>query len=219
MVRSLTYIILIILFFTGFLIAEVGIYFPHSVDTPPSNPHKAQCFVGFDEKLIDKRVGVQNSIDFYNIKEQRGDVSLYRFLLQQLPELERETFTMYGGVSVWYPLDFSLDMGFLLLRLVSFDASFYDLIKWEEFQLGVKLFFGVEKERINPFLLSKIKANRPGEETIDKPKGLEITTLVGTGCEYIWGNGFAIGLSLGYQFNNESSFASGISVHYWTFEK
>jgi len=56
----------------GILKSEINIYFSHSVDTTLANPTKAQGFVALDEKLIDRIVHAQYSIDFcfYNIKRQ-----------------------------------------------------------------------------------------------------------------------------------------------------
>lgn len=67
-------IILLILSFSfkTHLSGEINIYFSHSVDTTLANPTKAQGFVALDEKLIDRIVQTQYSIDFcfYNIKRQ-----------------------------------------------------------------------------------------------------------------------------------------------------
>ncbi|MCK4577049.1 hypothetical protein KAU34_11625, partial [candidate division WOR-3 bacterium] len=68
-------IILIYLFFffiSKLLCSEINVYFSHSVDTSLANPNKAQGFVALDEKLIQRIVQAQHSIDFcfYNIKRQ-----------------------------------------------------------------------------------------------------------------------------------------------------
>ena len=52
--------------------SEINVYFSHSVDTTIANPSSARGFTALDEKLIDRIVLAQHSIDFcfYNIKRQ-----------------------------------------------------------------------------------------------------------------------------------------------------
>ena len=71
MKRVIITIILCILY-SQLLGSEINVYFSHSVDTTLANPNKAQGFVALDEKLIQRIVQAQHSIDFcfYNIKRQ-----------------------------------------------------------------------------------------------------------------------------------------------------
>jgi len=63
---------LILIFISSVLNAEINIYFSHLVDTTLANPNNAQGFVALDEKLINRIIQAQYSIDFcfYNIKRQ-----------------------------------------------------------------------------------------------------------------------------------------------------
>lgn len=58
--------------FSALLGSEINVYFTHSVDTTYANPNNAQGFVALDEKLIDRIVQAQYSIDFcfYDIERQ-----------------------------------------------------------------------------------------------------------------------------------------------------
>ena len=70
--KKLILVILFFVFFSGLLVAEMHVYFSHSVDTTLANPSKAQGFVALDEKLLERIVQAQYSIDFcfYNIKRR-----------------------------------------------------------------------------------------------------------------------------------------------------
>lgn len=52
--------------------SEINVYFTHSVDTTYANPNNAQGFVALDEKLIERIVQSQYSVDFcfYEIERQ-----------------------------------------------------------------------------------------------------------------------------------------------------
>ncbi len=70
--KKLILAILFFVFFAGLLCGEMHFYFSHSVDTTLANPNKAKGFVALDEKLVDRIVQAQYSIDFcfYNIKRR-----------------------------------------------------------------------------------------------------------------------------------------------------
>jgi len=70
--KKLIFLTFIYVVFPKFLHSEINVYFSHSVDTTLANPNKAQGFVALDEKLIERIVQAQYSIDFcfYNIKRQ-----------------------------------------------------------------------------------------------------------------------------------------------------
>ena len=70
--KKLILVSLIFVIFSQLLWSEINVYFSHSVDTTLANPNSAQGFVALDEKLIDRIIQAQYSIDFcfYNIKRQ-----------------------------------------------------------------------------------------------------------------------------------------------------